>query len=80
MERPKRATQAQLFLNGIAVMQFIFAHVTAIAPGLLDEMTAVAGGVDQDVIRTRFHSAFDDGLQKLVLGLESPQRRGRPCK
>ena len=42
-------------------------HVVAVAPGLLDQMTAVGGRVDQDIVGLCLHTALDDGLQELVL-------------
>ena len=66
--------QAELFLHGVAVMQLILVHVAAVAPCLPDQVAAVAGGVDEDVFRPGLHSAFDDGLQEFIVGLEIFER------
>ena len=41
-----------------------------VAEGLLDEVAAVGGRIDQDVVRPGLHTTLDDRLQKFVLNLE----------
>ena len=38
-------------------------------------MTAVGCRIDQDIVRLRLHTAFDDGLQELVLDLKFFERK-----
>ena len=44
-------------------------HVRPVLPGLPDEVPPVGGGVEQDVVRLRLHTALNDGFQELVLHL-----------
>ena len=53
---------------------FVF-HVAAILPGFLDEMTAIRGRIDQNVIGTSFHTAFDDSLEEFIFQLVFLKRK-----
>ena len=63
--------QGQLFFHRVgAVDVAVVLHVVPIVPGLLDEVAAVGGGIDQHVVGTGLHAALDDGLQELVFHLK----------
>ena len=45
-------------------------NVSPVIPGLTDQVAAVAGGIDQDILRLLLQPAFNDCLQVLVVGLK----------
>ena len=56
--------QRQFLFDGIAVVDIlgILAHIVAVAPGLLDQVTAVRGCIDQNVLWSGLNTTFDDCL------------------
>ena len=68
--------ERKLFLNGLgAVNVALNLGIGAVTPGLLDQMTAVGGGVDQHVVRAGLHAALDDGLEVLIFDLVLLKRK-----
>ena len=63
--------QGQLLLHGIGVVHVLgMLHVLPVGEILLDQVPAVGGGVDQDVVRLGLEAALDHSLQVLVFDLK----------
>ena len=68
--------QGKLLLHGIGTVHAVIGlHVISVIPGLLDQVTAVGGGIDQHVVRAGLHTAFDDCFEEFVLNLEFLKRK-----
>ena len=66
--------QGKLLLNGIVCVKLLV-PVLLVFEGLPYQMTAVTGGVDQDIVRLPFQTAFDDCLQIFVFDLKFFKRQ-----
>ena len=59
----KSIGKRQFLFQSIGTMDvFIMLQIVAVTPCLLNQMTAVAGCVDQNVVRLGFYTAFDHGF------------------
>ena len=67
---PEPGGEGELLLQGIGVVDVVLVlHVRPVLPGLPDEVAAVGGGVEEDVVRLGLHAPLDDRLEELVLHL-----------
>ena len=68
--------QGKLLLHGIGTVHAVIGlHVISVIPCLLDQVTAVGGGIDQHVVRAGLHTAFDDCFEEFVLDFEFLKRK-----
>ena len=55
--------QGQLLLHGIRAVHAVLAlYIVTVAPVFLDEMSAVGGCIDQDIVRLGLHAALNHCL------------------
>ena len=72
----KTVDQRQFLLHGIRTMHtFILLYIVAVAPCLPDQMTSVGCRIDQNIIRFRLHTAFDDCFQEFIFNLKLLERK-----
>ena len=66
---PKPGNERQLFLYGISGMQ-VFSPVILVGKAFLNQVSAVRGCIDQNILRLLFKTSFDHCLQILVLNFK----------
>ena len=67
--------ERELFLHSIILVHVVLDGIGAVCPRLANQMAAIARRVDQHVVRLDLETAFDDGLEVLVLDFEFLERQ-----
>ena len=67
---PEAGREGEFFLQSVRVVDVVLVlHVRPVLPGLPDQVPAVGGGVEQDVVGLGLHAPFDDRLEEFILHL-----------
>ena len=60
---PEPGGEGELLLQGVGVVDVVLVlHVRPVLPGLPDEVAAVGGGVEEDVVRLGLHATLDNSF------------------
>ena len=72
----KTINQRKLLLHCIGTMHsLILLHIVTVAPCLTDQVTTVGCRIDQNIIRFRLHTTFNDCFQEFIFNLKFLKRK-----
>ena len=67
----KAIYKAQLLLHGIGLVDaLVMSYIIAVLPGLVNQMTTIAGSVNQNIARTYLKATLNDGLEVFIFCLK----------